>query len=210
MKDSQIDTFVKEQAQKAKPQKDLFDVDEETKFGDHYEEEEEDELDMNQVEPHKVNWFKYIIDRYLQLEDDEGNPSALNNPDAFLNLLNIILSNKRNEEIQEELLDLVGFQNLELLEQLLDKRELIKEHCKNVNEKLMQEKQQTDSYRPKNMGLPAVSIGVRVEKGKEKGKKRKGPVLIESEKVSNYDLLKRLGFDKDMIEQNRRGGAKER
>lgn len=105
---------------------------------------------------------------------------------------------------------MVGFQNLELLEQLLDKRELIKEHCKNVNEKLLQEKQQTDSYRPKNMGLPAVSIGVRVEKGKEKGKKRKGPVLIESEKVSNYDLLKRLGFDKDMIDQNRRGGAKER
>jgi len=44
--------------------------------------------------------------------------------------LNIILSNKKNEEIQEELLDLVGFQNLELLEQLLDKRELIKEITK--------------------------------------------------------------------------------
>ena len=54
---------------------------------------------MESVEPHKVNWFKYIIDRYLKLEDEDGNPSALTNPDAYLNLLNIILSNKKNEEI---------------------------------------------------------------------------------------------------------------
>lgn len=63
-----------------------------------------------------MNWFKYIIDRYLKPEDEEGNPSALNNPDAYVNLLNIILTSKKNEEIQEELLDLVGFHNFELLE----------------------------------------------------------------------------------------------
>lgn len=97
-------------------------------------------MDLSTIEPHKVNWFKFIIDRYLKLQDEEGNDSALNNPDAFVNLLNILLTSKKNEEIQEELLDLVGWHNFELLEKLLEKREAIKEHCKTLQEKLQQEK----------------------------------------------------------------------
>ena len=42
-------------------------------------------------------------------------------------MLSVILSNKRNEEIQEELMDLVGFENIELCSQLIEKRELIQE-----------------------------------------------------------------------------------
>ena len=91
---------------------------------------------MDSIEPHKINWFKYILDRYLKLEDEEGNPSALNNADAYINLLNIMLSNKKNEEIQNELLDLVGFHNFEMLEQLIIRREFIKDHCKNMMERL--------------------------------------------------------------------------
>ena len=41
--------------------------------------------------------------------------------------MNILVTSKKNEEIQEELLDLVGFDNLELLEKLIDKREIIRE-----------------------------------------------------------------------------------
>lgn len=89
------------------------------------EEEEEEEvkeeimepqIDLDSIEPHKVNWFKYLVDKYLKLTDEEGNPSALNSADAFVNLLSSLLSNKKNEEIQGELLDLVGFHNFELLE----------------------------------------------------------------------------------------------
>jgi hypothetical protein len=100
----------------------LFDLDEESKFDssnkedDENQEESEEEFDISQIEPSKINWFKFILDKYLKLKDEEGNPTALNNADAYVNLLNIITTNKKNEEIQEELLDLVGFHNFELLE----------------------------------------------------------------------------------------------
>lgn len=51
-------------------------------------------LDLSLVDPSKVNWFKYIVDRYLN-ED----ASILNSTDAYANLLTIVLSQKKNEEI---------------------------------------------------------------------------------------------------------------
>jgi len=74
-----------------------------------------------------VNWFKYIIDKYLCHVDEDGNTSALSTADAYVNLINILLTTKKNEEIQNELLDLVGFHNFELLEKLIDRREIIRE-----------------------------------------------------------------------------------
>ena len=56
-------------------------------------------MDLSEIEPSKVNWFKYILDRYLKTEDEDGNPTALNNVDAYVNLLNILLTSKKSEEI---------------------------------------------------------------------------------------------------------------
>jgi hypothetical protein len=57
-------------------------------------------IDLESIEPHKVNWFKYIMDKYLKPTDEDGNPSALlNSTDAYVNLLNIVLSAKKDEEI---------------------------------------------------------------------------------------------------------------
>lgn len=50
--------------------------------------------------------------------------------DAYANLLTIIVSPKKNEEIQEELLELVGFHNFEMLGMFIEKRDLIKEYCR--------------------------------------------------------------------------------
>lgn len=76
----------------------------------------EEEIDLEMLEPAQVNWFKFIIDNHLKLMDEDGNPTVLNSADSFVTLLNILLNNKPNEEIQEELLNLVGFHNFELLE----------------------------------------------------------------------------------------------
>lgn len=116
-------------------------------------------LDINQVDPSKVNWFKYLVDKYL---NEETNSSVLNSTDAYANLLHIILCTKKNEEIQDELLDLVGFDNFELLTQLLEKREFIKEYCGQINERLAAQKAQENSYRAKNFDYPRGNIGVSV------------------------------------------------
>lgn len=59
---------------------------------------------------------------------------------------------------------------------------------------------------------PPVSIGITVQKGGKKGKPRKGNLVsqYENQKLSNYDLLYRLGFDDKLIEENKRLGLKEK
>jgi hypothetical protein len=78
-------------------------------------------LDLSMVDPNKVNWFKYIVDKYLTQAN-----SVLNSTDAYANLLQILLSRKSDAEIQEDLLDLVGFENIELMTELMEKRDFIK------------------------------------------------------------------------------------
>ena len=100
----------------------------------------EDDVDLDSIEPHKFNWFKYLLDKQLKHEDEEGNMTAFHNDDTYINLLNIHNSHKTNEEIQEELLDLVGFHNFALLEHLINKREAIKTYCAALTEALKDEK----------------------------------------------------------------------
>jgi hypothetical protein len=68
--------------------RDLFNLEEPT----HPDEEEEEDIDWSLIEPSKVNWFKFILDKHLRLTDDDGNLSALNTPHAVVNLLNILLT----------------------------------------------------------------------------------------------------------------------
>jgi hypothetical protein len=96
------------------------------------------------------------------MKDEDGNMTALNTPHAVVNLLNIILTQKKNEEIQDELLDLVGYHNFELLEKLIEKRDIIKEQCKSINEKLTSQAQGSN-YKGKNMvsiSAPGSSVTV--------------------------------------------------
>lgn len=46
-------------------------------------------LDLSSIDPSKVNWFKYIVDKYL---NEEADSSILNSTDAYANLLSIVLS----------------------------------------------------------------------------------------------------------------------
>lgn len=95
---------------------------------------------LRDVDPAKFNWFKYLIDKHLQYKDDEGNVSALNSADSYSNVLNIITSKKFDEEIQEELLDFVGFHNFTLLQELIAKRDAIKIYVAQVGEQLKDER----------------------------------------------------------------------
>ena len=114
------------------------------------------------IEPSKINQFKYLIDKFLSVTNEDGSASVLNSIDGYANLLSIVLSQKKNEEIQEELLDLVGVHNFELLSQLIEKRDLIKEQCKSIEENLKKEKAH-ETYRPKNFDVGVNKVGVQVD-----------------------------------------------
>jgi hypothetical protein len=124
---------------------------------------DEPEIDLENIEPYKFNWFKYLLDKYLQDKDEDGNVSALRSADAYMNLLNIVVSSKSSEAIQEELLDLVGFHNFTLLEQLVGKREEIKIYCSSLSEQMKEDRTQNQgAYRGTNMHMAPVTIGVTV------------------------------------------------
>lgn len=171
--------------------------------------EEEDETPLNPddlAEPHKFNWFKYLLDTQLQLEDEDGNKSALHSADSYVSLLHTVTSSKSNEEIQNELLDQVGYHNLPLLEQLLQRRDAIKAYCSTVREQLKARSMHAPHYKAPNMFGPQKG-GVRWETGK--GKKEKfNRNQYEKEKQSNYDLLRLLGFH-ELIDENKALGLKE-
>ena len=54
------------------------------------------------------------------------------------------------------------------------------------------------------------TIGVSVSKGKKKGGKNKPNLYdqYENQKSSNYELLVKLGFDEQLIEENKKLGLK--
>jgi len=98
---------------------------------------------------------------------------------------------------------------------MLEKREFIKEYCKVCEEHLKKEKA-SDNYRG-NYSISAPNKQAFLVEhtivSKGKGGKKKQVVqaaALESQRVSNYDLLQKLGFDKKLIEENKRLGLKER
>jgi hypothetical protein len=121
-------------------------------------------------------------------------------------LLNIITSKKSDEEIQQELMDIVGWHNFNLCQQLIEHRGDIKVYVDNQNEKLAEEKRQnSQSYQGKNTAPLGPGISVQVEYKRGKGKKPKGQKVVDSTdntKLSNYDLLSKLGFDDALIQEN--------
>jgi hypothetical protein len=62
----------------------------------------------------------------MQLTDEEGNVSAVNNSDGYIQLLEIIRSSRSDDDIGNELIELLGFHNFELLSALIEKRDAIK------------------------------------------------------------------------------------
>ena len=104
---------------------------------------------------------------------------------------------------------------------LIDKRNYIKEHCKIISEQ-MNKGSQYGQIKAKEVSQQAYSIGVTVvhATGSGLGNKRKGGKKkaahernqAENHKalVSNYDLIKELGFDMFDMEAQKRQQAREK
>jgi hypothetical protein len=101
--------------------------------------QEEEEVDIDTVDPMKINQFKYVIDKYMKYSDDQGQ-TVLNSVDAHAELLGIIISAKSNEEIQFDLFELVGENNFQLMTELMQKRDIIKQQCTSISDRLKKEK----------------------------------------------------------------------
>jgi hypothetical protein len=85
----------------------------------------------------KANWFKYIIEKHVLVDQSEEN--MLKTPDQVSSLLTIIRSSKSDNDIQSELIDLLGYGNMDMMEDLFKRRADIKEYCGKLIEKQKKE-----------------------------------------------------------------------
>ena len=97
------------------------------------QEEEEEEVDVTLLDPRKVNWFKYVISEKMKnLTDTHG-------MEFFNSILSMLISDKQDAEIQSELIDLIGMEHLESAGILLEHRDDIKNHCREVQDRMTSE-----------------------------------------------------------------------
>jgi hypothetical protein len=92
-------------------------------------------VDPESIDPSQFNWFKYLIDTHLKEYEDDGNKSLLHSADIFNSLLNTIISSKKNEVIEGDLVDLVGYGHLDLVSELMKRRDGIKVYVKAANQR---------------------------------------------------------------------------
>ena len=119
----------------------------------------------------QFNWFKYLIEKFLNPVDPDGEKSALHSADSVISLLHTVTSAKNDDVASLELLDMVGFHNIELVEHLTKRRAAIKTYVAATSKRLEQGQQPV--YRGKNMEGP-VTMGVTVTKGPPRGKHGRG------------------------------------
>lgn len=122
-------------------------------------------------------------------------------------MLNILISSKSDDEIQTELLDLVGYHNFSLLEQLLARREAIRASCASLNEKLKAETNVSAAVikNPNGYfaGPPRGGVTITMQTGDKKNRKKRKQEFDanawDREKKTNYDLLRKLGFGDELL-----------
>jgi len=117
-------------------------------------------------------------DLYMQAIN---NSEALDDPDMAVSVLDLLNSQRSNEEIQEELLELMGFENIEVVTAMLESRFRI---CKATNSL-----SKPDTSDIKVSSMITVKKGKKTKKDESKGKGVK----------TNYDMLYDLGFSEEFM-----------
>ena len=163
--------------------------------------------ESKEVNPEKINWFKYIFKNHVKPDDEMH--ETLNSPTVTQTILSILLSDKGNDQIQEELFENIGFEKIDMITELISKREYIQGYCEVLSKEINREKKnQNTGHNPYQY-----STGVTVTyNNNRKGKKGKGKQKQNKGKaqVSNHELLGKLGFSDEFIEENYLLGLKPR
>jgi len=160
------------------------------------------EEDIQEVNPEKVNWMKYIFSQHVSKDDQFY--QTVNNPTITGAVLELILSDKSDEAIQSDMLELVGFDKIEMCSDLLEKREYIQKYCSTLSNRINREKRSQNTGHNPYQFSTGVSVTYNEGKGK-KGKGKKGrnqQKNTNSARASNLELLGQLGFSDEFIKEN--------
>lgn len=127
-------------------------------------------------------------DLYYQAK--ELNPDILSSPDVALKVLNLVISSQSQDNIQSELLDFLGFENIETVGKMLENRDAIIKSVKMIEaNKSISDKSKFSS----NITIKKESE-VQHQKELRKAKKRN-----DTPAKTNLEILLDLGFDENFL-----------
>ena len=130
---------------------------------------------------------------YMQAYD--RSPELLAAPEMAISLLEILTSSKSNDEIQEELLQILGYENVDIAGEMVKTRA----QTKKTFSKLERQTRTTESnfYQHSSQVTVKRESDLRLEKELRKsGKRQQGP-------ITNMDVLVKMGFDENFTSLGR-------
>src|SRR5690606_25295285 len=115
----------------------------------------------------------------------KNNALIMQNPDLITNIIELLSSNKNNEEIQQDFIDLLGLDELETVSQLIQNREEIKELV-DVAKSALDESEKIEKNINTNFGknIPNANITIEVI-----DKKKKKTNEIQKTQMTNLKVL---------------------
>lgn len=138
------------------------------------------------------------------------NKKVMDTPEIISNIIDIINSSKGDNEIQEEFTDLLGFEELEFIGELLQNRKEINEII-NVVKIFVLENEKAEKMSQSQNIKSLASVGISIEQVDSKLKKTQNMnEMFEKRKLTNLKILEQLGFSNQYLRENQMLGLHEK
>ncbi len=141
------------------------------------------------------------------------NEKVLQTPDIISNIIDIINSTKKDDEIQEEFTDLLGYDELDFISELIQNRYEINQIINVVKVFILENDKNEKAKQSQNMHSMA-NVGISIEQIENKKRAyQQGQNLnekIEKHKMTNLKILEQLGFTNKFLRENQMLGLHEK
>lgn len=138
------------------------------------------------------------------------NNMILQNPDLITNIIEIVSSPKSDDDIQQDFIDLLGYDQLDTISELIINRVEIKELINVVKTYIEESEKNLLKIENQNMygkSNPNSNITIEVMDNKNKKKKVQD---IQKTHLTNLKVLQQLGFDNRFLRENEMLGLHEK
>lgn len=149
-------------------------------------------LDAKQLDKHR-ELFKNLYITAIQ-----NNPSQLDDSSMALHTLHILISEKSSDEIQNELLEFLGFENIEVIGEMIMNRDIIKTIAHTASEA------KPDQFQPSAIVTVSKESDRRLKKVIKKSKRQ----ARQAAPSATMDILARMGFSDDFLDGRQKLGMK--
>jgi len=188
---------------------------------DDYDREEYQNI-MDKVEVNENQFMDSITNKKGVLLENRGgniiykivekNLKLMSNIEILANILEILQSSKNDAEIQEDLVDLMGYDDIETISEFITNRSEVNELAQ-AAKIVLEDNDKVKKNNETQFGVnnkPSSSVNLEVLSSKKPKQKKVNKMDINKTQTTNLQILQQLGFDKIMLKENQLLGLHEK